>query len=79
MADKGCGTCWYWSEGPKANNSGEFLGECRRNSPLPQGFPITCRDGWCGEFNTCGFMPPWPASQIPSVRPASALSNGNRE
>lgn len=53
-----CKTCWYWSEGPKANASHKENGECRHNSPAPQ-FPKTHRDDWCGDFTSSGFMPRW--------------------
>lgn len=64
MKGKGCQTCWYWSESPKANNSGKEFGECRHKSPSTEGFPRTRFDSWCGEFSSCGFMPPWPASSL---------------
>lgn len=59
---KDCSGCWFWSEGPNANNSGAEFGECRRKSPRRKGFPRTRYDVWCAKWASAGFMPKWPKS-----------------
>ena len=42
-----CEKCVYW-ESPKADTE-ERLGECRRNPPVHEFWPVTLPDDWCGQ------------------------------
>ena len=42
-----CEKCVYWKS-PKADTE-ERLGECRRNPPVHEFWPVTLPDDWCGQ------------------------------
>ena len=49
-----CGNCMYWSPSLFRRGPSGFAvpteGECRRKSPVSDGWPGTPAGGWCGEW-----------------------------
>ena len=44
-----CSTCCYWIF--RERISDRRLGNCRRNPPFYEGWPMTEALDWCGKFN----------------------------